>query len=378
MGKATPPKKQPPKGKGTPLHKAGKKAPDKPAVTKKKAPVKHAATKARKTGTSRTPNKVTTQATKPKTNPKACALQESEDRMELAMDFKLNARNTNWDDKDNTRWLLEAGYKEEDITEEIKTKFKKRYSYFFTRYINHSTPEEEQPWHHHWLRKLDVSQELLTSLSKAMELFPDNKEDAQYSLFERIRQTSIKQRLLSRIGIITRKDLALINTIHSTCNKFFKDLHLPTDFGFDLDYTIIHAIFTDDDTSTNFQDPHTDYPYVITRKNLQEQVRLSWTAHMPISKEGSWITLWWGPGIGYTMHIPYGKILLLRSDVIHGGGIPCVSRKSDKQLFRRLHFYLVTKDQAATPGYIYDTYYDNETKLADMCYQAKRSFQQTK
>ena len=99
---------------------------------------------------------------------------------------------------------------------------------------------------------------------------------------------------------------------------------------------------------------------------------------MPISKEGSWITLWWGPGIGYTMHIPYGKILLLRSDVIHGGGIPCVSRKSDKQQFRRLHFYLVTKDQAATPGFIYDTYYDKETKLADMCYQAKRSFHQMK
>jgi hypothetical protein len=34
--------------------------------------------------------------------------------------------------------------------------------------------------------------------------------------------------------------------------------------------------------------------------------------------------------VGYTVHIPYGKILLLRSDVIHGGGIPNVSRKSDK------------------------------------------------
>jgi hypothetical protein len=77
--------------------------------------------------------------------------------------------------------------------------------------INHSTPEEEQPWHHHWLHKLNVSQELLASLSKAMELFPANKEDVCYSLFERIRQTSIKQQLLSRIGIITRKDLALIN-----------------------------------------------------------------------------------------------------------------------------------------------------------------------
>jgi hypothetical protein len=162
-------------------------------------------------------------------------------------------------------------------------------------------------------------------LSMALELFPANKEDTRYSFFEHIRQTSIKQRFLSRIGIINRKDLALINAIHSTCNEFFKDLHLPTDFGFDLDYTIIHALFTYDDSNINFQDPHTDYPYIITRRNLQEQIRLSWTAHMPISKEGSWITLWWGPGIGYTMHIPYGKILLLRSDVIHGEGIPCIS-----------------------------------------------------
>ncbi len=161
--------------------------------------------------------------------------------------------------------------------------------------------------------------------------------------------------MLSRIRINTRKDLALINAIHSTCNKIFKDLHLPTDFGFDLDYTIIHALFTNDDSNINFHEPHTDYPYVITRRNLQEQVCLSWTAHMPISKEGSWITLWWGPGIGYTMHIPYGKILLFHLDVIHGGGIPCVSQKSDKKQLRRLHFYLVTKDQAATPGYIYDT-----------------------
>lgn len=72
--------------------------------------------------------------------------------MELTMEFKLNTRNTNWDDKDNTCWLHEAGYKEEDITEEIKPKFNKRYSYFFTKYINNTTPEEEQLWHKGWLR----------------------------------------------------------------------------------------------------------------------------------------------------------------------------------------------------------------------------------
>jgi hypothetical protein len=34
----------------------------------------------------------------------------------------------------------------------------------------------------------------------------------------------------------------------------------------------------------------------------------------------------------------------------------------------------VTQDQAATPGYIYETNYDNETKLTDMCFHAKGAF----
>jgi hypothetical protein len=74
------------------------------------------------------------------------------------------------------------------------------------------------------------------------------------------------------------------------------------------------------------------------------------------------------------IHIPYGKKLPLRSDVIHGGGIPIISRKSDKQQLPRLHFYFMTQDQAATPGYIYETNYDNETKLTDMCFHAKGAF----
>jgi hypothetical protein len=312
-----------------------------------------------------------------KTAPTANTTTSNEDPMELAMEFKLNARNTSWDDKDNTRWLLEAGYSEEEITEEIKTKFKKRYSYFFTRYVNNAIPEEEQVWHAHWLRKIDVSQDLLGFLPKALALFPSSKEDTLYTSFERIRKTSIKQRLLCRIGTEKKKDMALINSVYDNCIKFFQDLGLARDFGFDLDYTLVHALFTDDDSDIKFQDPHTDYPYVITRRNLKDRVRLSWTAHLPITPEGSWITLWWGPGVGYTVHIPYGKILLLRSDIIHGGGIPNVSRKSDKSQFRRLHFYLVTHDQAATPGFIYETYYDNETRLTDMCFRAKRYFNTT-
>ncbi len=61
---------------------------------------------------------------------------------------------------------------------------------------------------------------------------------------------------------------------------------------------------------------------------------------MPLSEEGSWITIWWGPGVGYTLQIPLGKILLLHPDVIHGGGTPNVTHCTDKKQFRQIHSIL--------------------------------------
>jgi len=164
--------------------------------------------------------------------------------------------------------------------------------------------------------------------------------------------------------------------VYETFNNFFKVSGIPRDLGVNLDYTIIHLLFTDDDPSVNFQDPHTDYPYYITRRNLIDRIRLSWTAHLPITPEGIWITMWFGPGVSYTLHIPFGTVLLLRSDVIHGGGVPHVDVQTASKQFRRVHFYLATQDQAATPGMIYELNYDNETRLLDTCFQAKRSFNQ--
>ncbi len=65
--------------------------------------------------------------------------------------------------------------------------------------------------------------------------------------------------------------------------------------------------------------------------------------------EDCWIKLWWRPGVGYTLQIPSGKILLLHSGVVHGGGVPNVARHTDKKKqFHSLHFYLMTQLQAAS------------------------------
>jgi hypothetical protein len=302
--------------------------------------------------------------------------QLTEEKMAMAMVFKLNARNTSYDDQNNTQWLLQAGFTEQEITAELRNRFKKSFSYKFRKFINPTTiPEEDQPWHKHWIKKLKLTPDLLKFLPETEKLFPTSKEDAAYHLFERIGRTSIKQRKLQGDNGRLR-DSKAINQIYKTFNNFFKVSGIPRDLGVDLDYTIIHLLFTDDDTSINFQDPHTDYPYHITRRNLIDRFRLSWTAHLPITPDGSWITMWFGPGVGYTLHIPFGTALLLRSDVIHGGGVPHIDIQTTSKQFRRVHFYLATQDQAATPGLIYELNYDNETRLLDTCYQAKRSFNQ--
>ena len=103
------------------------------------------------------------------------------------------------------------------------------------------------------------------------------------------------------------------------------------------DEVLVTALYTDPNKNQK-QDPHTDY-------KLQGDVSptdLAWTAHIPINKEeGSYIYLWKGPGCGKVVHVPGGRCLLLRSDVVHSGGVPddvVLGRK-----YIRLHFYLLTK-----------------------------------
>ncbi len=52
-------------------------------------------------------------------------------------------------------------------------------------------------------------------------------------------------------------------------------------------------------------------------------VDYAFTAHLPLNKvDGSHIYLWKKPGCGSAVHILGGHCLLLRSDVVHSGGVP--------------------------------------------------------
>jgi len=112
------------------------------------------------------------------------------------------------------------------------------------------------------------------------------------------------------------------------------------------------------------QQIHTDFLLKSVEEDQGRKQFLAWTAHLPITNEGSWIWLWSGPGIGEPLHIKMGQVLFLRSDVVHAGGRPPVDKLED-QKYLRLHFYLPTKYQPAPDNSIFLTEHDQWTKLED-------------
>lgn len=97
------------------------------------------------------------------------------------------------------------------------------------------------------------------------------------------------------------------------------------------------------------QDPHRDFGF---KQVMDTKEKLAWTANIPISQDGSYIILWNGPGYGSSIHIPFGKCLLLRSDVVHAGGRPDWTGIASK-IFLRMHFYLPTSFMPADPENVF-------------------------
>jgi hypothetical protein len=72
----------------------------------------------------------------------------------------------------------------------------------------------------------------------------------------------------------------------------------------------------------------------------------------PGSSESDLDILWNGPGYGTSIHIPFGKCLLLRSDSVHAGGRPDWTGIASK-IFLRMHFYLPTSFMPADPENVF-------------------------
>jgi len=124
---------------------------------------------------------------------------------------------------------------------------------------------------------------------------------------------------------------------------FFKTSNLLVTEKIVWDEVQVTVLYSDP-TNVNKQDPHTDYD--VQPNNSPSD--FAWTAHLPLAiDEGSYIYIWTSPGCGSCIHIKGGHCLLLRSDVVHSGGLP--ESLKDNKNYIRLHFYLPTKEQKPPP-----------------------------
>ena len=93
------------------------------------------------------------------------------------------------------------------------------------------------------------------------------------------------------------------------------------------------------------QNPHTDYSFSSKRAFDVDLQELGWNMDIPLSRDGFCLYLWnrFEKGRKTTdktlvpykvLELEFGKILLRRGDVVHGGCLPGFNVKGDTQVSR--------------------------------------------
>ncbi len=122
-----------------------------------------------------------------------------EQRFEVAIKFKLNAKDTDQENnrEGNDAWLQRAGYKEEEITDHLMDTFKR----VFCRRLKPAVEalkisEEDQPWNYFWVRRKELSSALKGFLHKWLK-FVKTLECNKNAYFERIEVTALSNEILT-------------------------------------------------------------------------------------------------------------------------------------------------------------------------------------
>jgi hypothetical protein len=127
--------------------------------------------------------------------------------------------------------------------------------------------------------------------------------------------------------------------ILSYYKEFFKQQKM-TEISIVLKDLICTAMKNKND-NFDFQDPHQDYfPVAISsdnNKNLKKEW-LAWSTIIPISNQGSWLTIWYDFQTLRTVEVKHGQVVFFRSDVVHCDGRPKVDMLQN-QTYYRLHFF---------------------------------------
>lgn len=210
---------------------------------------------------------------------------------------------------------------------------------------------------------IDIPKYILESINEALLLYPITQYEVICSALKQVRLFKAFH-LLFPPGKDYWKEL--VSVLKLSFLNFQPHL--------DPEEINVTALVTDG-PMTKDQQPHMDYSWETIllpsrrdfrqnpSKSLRASAQIPFTGHMPVSPDGAYIYLWSGPGVAVPYHIEYGKMLIIRGDVVHSGGLP--SFASSDKLYRRVHFYFPLVPLDIPPNGIYLNNFDGQSFSRD-------------
>jgi hypothetical protein len=287
------------------------------------------------------------------------------DKIDLAVTLRIRAyESTSKADDDNIEhWLFKAGYTEEEKASmgiEKWNKLKNTCSVTFSKRRKTITlsqdllPLWEKEITKNYIRFVTVPEDVVNTFTTIIQYF----DSISRNKFRNLVGVNIQ---MLEITDFMKETRIGNQPILSYYKEFFKQQKM-TEIGIVLKDLICTAMKNKND-NFDFQDPHQDYfPVAISsdnNKNLKKEW-LAWSAIIPISKQGSWLTIWYDFQTPRTVEIKHGQVVFFRSDVVHCGGRPKVDMLQN-QTYYRLHFFLQTKLQRAPKDKVNKYHFDGRT-----------------
>ena len=281
-------------------------------------------------------------------------------RMKEAARFFIESEGSNAKHSYKTA-LLKAGFLEEEIKDQTSMKkLKAKISSAISKMRkqqqnnpNHNLPNVLHDYMAFQIRLLPLSKELKLLLPTFAEPIINNIEKKD-KCFVSIKNTNDH---LKQWSLILPSKINWVKDMYNECTAYFNTCGFDETIGIQNHAIRATALYTANRDYSN-QAPHTDYALKIVTK---ENSFLAWTAHMPVTRDGSWIHVWTGPGYSTPIFIEYGFCLFLRSETVHAGGRPMVDNVDSK--YPRLHFYLPTKFQGVPSNQVFYHNCDGKTRL---------------
>ena len=189
---------------------------------------------------------------------------------------------------------------------------------------------------------------------------PNNNNEEKWNEEWQILQTTLQQALYQTCPSQLQQRTFSCSTSNNTNDNHHEEME-------------VQASFLQTHYKTMPQPAHVDYPWLV----LQALAQYLWLAFFPLTSEGCFLQVWpqSGQGEGVVVFLPLGKLLVVPSDTIHGGGFRSRPRRrltSRKEVEEggnlRYHLYLATHGSSLPPfaQNVYTTKDDKRYEMSDV------------